>query len=89
MYLHPLTFNFADSWETNSHLGTHLENKLGAGGNVRDKKGLMIPTLAFPLCIPHQNSRTAPHPSLPILLKPAVREFPFSALFATKTTQST
>lgn len=29
------------------------------------------------------------HPCLPILLKPAVREFPFSALLATKTTPST
>lgn len=72
MYLHPLTFNIADSWETNSHLGTHLENKLDAGGNIQDKKGLTIPTLAFPLFISHQNFCTAPHPSLPILLKPAV-----------------
>lgn len=49
----------------------------------------MVPLLTLNLCIPHQYSHTAQRPCLPILLKPAVREFPFSALLATKTTQST
>lgn len=49
----------------------------------------LIPLLALHLCIPPQYSHTVQPPCLPILLKPAVREFPFFALLATTTTPLT
>lgn len=88
MHNHALKSTDANLWGKNSHLETHLKNKLGA-----EKECLIGPYDSFicspQLCIPPQYSHTVQHPCLPILLKPAVREFPLSALLATKTTPST
>lgn len=73
-----------DLWENNSHLETHLKSKRGA-----EKECPIGPHDSFapspPLCS-SPVSHTVGRPCLPILLKPAVREFPFSALLATKKT---
>ena len=83
---HALTSTNTNLWENNSHLETHLKNKLRA-----DKECPIGPydsLLALHLRIPPQYSHTVQQPCLPIL-KPAVREFPSSALLATKTTPLT
>lgn len=77
----------ANLWENNSHLVTHLESKLGA-----EKEWLISFYDSFtcsPSLYSSSVSHTIRHPCLPILLEPAVWEFPFSALLATKKTPST
>ena len=73
-------------WENNSHLETLLKSKWGA-----EKECPIGPHDSFapspPLCSAPV-SHTAGRPCLPILLKPAVWEFPVSALLATKKTPS-
>lgn len=76
----------ANLWENNSHLETHLKSKLGA-----EKECLIGPYDSFthsPSLYSSPVSHTVRLRCLPILLKPAVWEFPFSALLATKKTLS-